>query len=364
MKKWYFSENGTVSGPCSINDASSLLAKNNNLYGWNPSFSQWLPVNQIPELSKLVTKNNPPAQVPKAVIDKFTANKEDLHNKIKRIDETIIKTQKQIDVFEKEIDQYKNLTESLSSDIKDNILPLEKKHLLASKQLRELTKASEIARHEIINVAKEFNELVLSKTSEDLDELLELDELPEPKQEKQTVKTRETYNTIPASIAAPKIEEATGNNEISTTVTNKKTTLEKVVALRAEAELKTTPTHYNTDKTSVIEHVPVLENKTFLGFKHKVTSVFKTANADEKTVLEKVLTEENTALVGVKNKLRSVFKPKVEEPTMKLSEQLKQLEQQPKEELAFANSDINSNFDGNLLDNNDPKKKRRRRRRL
>lgn len=390
MKKWYFSENGTVSGPCSINDASSLLSKNNNLYGWNPSFSQWLPVNQIPELSKLIPESKPAAQVPKALIDKFITQKRNLNNKIKLIDETIIKTQKQINVFEKEMEQYKNLTESLSSDMKDNILPLEKKHQLATKQLNELTKVAEIAKNEITNVAQAFNDLVLSKTSENLEEILKQRELPELKQEKQILKIKETSKSSPGSITASTAKEPTGNNEISKVVTKKKTTIEKVVALKASAELKTETSHKNTTQTPMKENISTVENKAFVGVKNKFRSVFKPIDTDGKTTLEKVvalkasvkskmektssnkteepiknkvLIRENTALVGVKNKFKSVFKPKVEEPTMKLSEQLKQLEQQPKEELAFADSDINSNFDGNLLDNNDPKKKRRRRRR-
>lgn len=374
MKKWYFSENGKVSGPCSINDGSSLLSKNNHLYGWNPSFSQWLPVNKIPELSELIPESKPAAQVPKELINKFVTKKRDLNKKVILIDETIKKTQAQITAFEKEISQYKSLTESLSSDMKDNILPLEKKYQLVSKQLIELTKAAEIAKHEIKNVVQEFGELVLSKTNENLEELLALKELPELKQVEKMVKTQETAKKTPLKISAANVVKPTTNKEVSKAVVNRKTTIEKVVALRkttrkkdvvlkesVELKIETPPS--NTIQEPVKEKVAIGENKAFafVGVKNKFKSVFKPAVVDGKTPIEKIAIGENKAFafVGVKNKFKSVFKPKIEEPTMKLSDQLKQLEQEPKKELAFIDSDTN----GDLLDDYDPKKKRRRRRR-
>lgn len=329
MKKWYFSENGKVSGPYSINDANSLLSKNNDLYGWNPSFSQWLPVTQIPELSELIPESKPAAQVPKELIDKFVTKKRDLNKKVTLIDEAIKNTQAHVESFEKEINKYKNLTESLSSDVKDNILPLEKKHQLVTKQLKELTKAAEIAKHEIIDVVQEFGELVLSKTNENAEELLELKELPELKSVEKVVQITETVKKTPVKISAPEVVKTEANKEVGKPADAEKTTVEKVVHLKDSAESKT-------------QTVP--------------------SSHAEESIKEKVTAGENKAFMGVKNKFKSVFKPKVEEPVMRLSDQLKQLEKEPKEELVFVDSDID--IDDDLLEDSDPKKKRRRRRRF
>lgn len=329
MKKWYFSENGKVSGPYSINDANSLLSKNNDLYGWNPSFSQWLPVTQIPELSELIPESKPAAQVPKELIDKFVTKKRDLNKKVTLIDEAIKNTQAHVETFEKEINKYKQLTESLSSDVKDNILPLEKKHQFVSKQLRELAKAAEIAKHEIIDVVQEFGELVLSKTNENAEELLELKELPELKQVEKITQITEVVKKTPVKVSAPEVVKTEANKEVGKSVVAEKTTVEKVVHLKENVELKT--------QTAPPSHT-------------------------EEPVKEKVTAGENKAFMGVKNKFKTIFKPKVEEPVMRLSDQLKQLEKEPKEELVFVDSDID--IDDDLLEDSDPKKKRRRRRRF
>ena len=114
MKKWYFSDNGQVSGPFNINDVSSLLAKNNELYGWNPSFSQWLPVAQIAELSEFISESKPVTQISKELIDKFVSKKRDLNKKIKLIDELIKNTKGNLYTFEEIIKNYNNLTQVFS----------------------------------------------------------------------------------------------------------------------------------------------------------------------------------------------------------------------------------------------------------
>lgn len=329
MKKWYFSENGKVSGPYSINDASTLLSKNDDLYGWNPSFSHWLPVTKIPELSELIPESKPAAQVPKELIDKFVTKKRDLNKKVVLIDETITKTQAHVESFEKEISKYKQLTESLSSDVKGNILPLEKKYQFVTKQLKELIKAAEIAKHEIIDVVQEFGELVLSKTNENTENLLELKELPELKPAEKITQITEAVKQTPVKVIAPEVVKSEANKEVGKSTVAEKTAVEKVVSLKESDESKT-------------QTVP--------------------STHSEEPIKEKVSVGENKAFMGVKNKFKSVFKPKVEEPVVRLSDQLKQLEKEPKEELVFIDSDID--IDDDLLEDSDPKKKRRRRRRF
>ncbi|XPF94517.1 DUF4339 domain-containing protein [Colwellia sp. RE-S-Sl-9] len=330
MKKWYFSDNGKVTGPYSLNDASSLLAKNNELYGWTSSFSQWLPVALIPELSEFISDAKPAVQVSKELIDKFVTKKRDLNKKVVLIDEKIKKTQAHINTFEKEINNYKNLTESLSSDVQDNILPLEKKYQLVTKQLKELIKASEISKHEIIDVVEEFGDLVLSKSNEDSAVLSELKELPELNNTAdKVVQIKETVKKTPVKVSPPEVVKTEAHKTVGKSAVVDKTTVEKVVHLKESAEPNT--------QTSPSSHT-------------------------DEPIEEKLADGENKAFMGVKNKFKSVFKPKTEEPVMRLSDQLKQLDKVPKEEPVFIDSDIN--MDDDLLEDNDDKKKRRRRRRF
>jgi len=329
MKKWYFSENGSVSGPYSMSEANTLLKKNNDVYGWNPTFSQWLPVTQIPEFSELIPDSKPAAQVPKELIDRFVTKKRDLNKKIKLIDETIKNSEEHIKLFDNEINQYKSLTESLSDDVKNNIVPLEKKHQLVIKQLLELKKAAEIAKHEIIDVVQEFGDLVLSKANESEAGLSELKELPELKSE-----------------------------------TSKRINSEHAGSVNSTTSIKARTKSYNAPKN--VEPTETLnvvaQKKVQINSKEIESDTSTSEHSQEKTSVNEENSEQN-AFSGVKNKFKSVFKPKVEEPTIKLSDKLKQLEQPPKE-VVTQDATQGVNDDELIEDSEEQKTTRRRRRRF
>jgi|GEM_PF-1009172 len=327
MKKWYFSENGSVTGPYSISEANTLLEKNNDVYGWNPTFSQWLPVTQIPEFSELIPDSKPAAQVPKELIDRFVTKKRDLNKKIKLIDETIKNTEEHIELFDNEINQYKSLTESLSVDVKNNIVPLEKKHQLVMKQLQELKKAAEIAKHEIIDVVQEFGDLVLSKANENAAGLSELKELPEFK------------------------------NETATAV-SKPVNSERAGYVNSTASKKVQAKPHNASKNvETTEKLDVVAQKELNNNNKNIERDTSTNEYSQEQSSENEVNSEQNAFSGVKNKFKSVFKPKAEEPTVKLSDKLKQLEQPPKE---VVTQDEN---DAELIEDSEEQKTTRRRRR-
>ncbi len=49
MKKWFFSDNGVVTGPLDLKESKELIAKNPDLYAWYPSYTHWVPVSCIDE---------------------------------------------------------------------------------------------------------------------------------------------------------------------------------------------------------------------------------------------------------------------------------------------------------------------------
>ena len=338
MKKWYFSDNGNVTGPFNVNEAKPLLAKNSDLYGWNPSLSQWLPVTQLLELREFVLESKPATQVSKELINKFVTKKRDLNKKVNLIDDVIKQTQTKITLFEKEIAKYKNLTESLTSEVQDNIVPIDKKYQLMVKQLKELTKATEIAKNEIIEVVQEFGDLVLSKTSENTEDVLELNDLPTLNNTVNRDALVQVKKDIVPEAVDSKVDNSqpikkTSDEKIETsniaTIDNKITDEAKVTILKEPKDVT------KVDNTTSTLTVPI-ESKAAI------------ENKDKKT------------FDNVKNRLKSVFKHKVEEPPMRLSDQLKQLEQEPKEELVFIDSDIEED---ESIDS-EPKVKKRRRRRF
>ncbi|MFH0726792.1 MAG: TIGR00266 family protein [Pseudomonadota bacterium] len=52
MTQWYFSFDGNQQGPLDHAQAVLLAAKNPNGHAWRDGFAQWLPISQIPELTR------------------------------------------------------------------------------------------------------------------------------------------------------------------------------------------------------------------------------------------------------------------------------------------------------------------------
>lgn len=165
MKKWYISENGNVSGPFDLSDIKKLVSKEKDLYGWNPSFKHWLPVSQIGEFQDFLPESNESNQISEALIEKFVSTKRDLSKKLSLIDDSIESTVKSMNSFDDKITYYKELTNGLAPEVKDNIFPLEKKYNSLNKQLDDLEKAAVIAKKEISDTVVEFDELVLDTTN-------------------------------------------------------------------------------------------------------------------------------------------------------------------------------------------------------
>lgn len=331
MKKWYFSDNGQVSGPFNMNDVSTLLAKNSDLYGWNPSFSQWLPVAQIPEFKDLIAESKPATQISKELINTFVSKKRDLSKKIKLIDEATKRSKSKLNEFEAIIGKYNQLTEGLSIEVKANIQPVEKKKLLMSKHLVELTKAIDIAKDEIIEVVKEFGDLVMSENMSDSADIIDLADLPELKLRNKTEKTISS-NVTPEMVKQVSVNNVKKENNDSTSINQ--TVVQKV----STDEIAGLKNNYLAKETKVIN----IENKA-------------AAISDEEPV-----NPGSKAFSDVKNKFKSVFKAKNEEPTMKLSDRLKQANHDKEDEVVLVNAESK---DGLYEYDEEQIKKRRRRRR-
>jgi len=331
MKKWYFSDNGQVSGPFNMNDVSTLLAKNSDLYGWNPSFSQWLPVTQIPEFKGLIADSKPVTQISKELINTFVAKKRDLSKKIKLIDEATKRSKSKLNEFEAIISKYNQLTEGLSIEVKANIEPVEKKKLLMSKQLVELTKAIDIAKDEIIEVVKEFGDLVMSENMSDSADVIDLADLPELKSR------NKTERIVSANVISDKVKQASVNN-VKEEINDSTSVSQRVVQKVSTNEITGLKNNDLTKEPNIIN----IENKA------AVISDEVTVNPGSK------------AFSDVKNKFKSVFKAKSEEPSMKLSDRLKQANHDKEDEVVLLNTEGKG---GLYEDDEGPIKKRRRRRR-
>ncbi|GHE79076.1 DUF4339 domain-containing protein [Thalassotalea profundi] len=163
MKKWYFSNNGEISGPLDLTSARKIVEKNADLYGWHPSFSTWKPVRVIGEFSELIKTNLVTNQVPKEIINEFNNTKIALSEKLSLVAESIKETEMLKAKLKKKISLYKHLTEDLSDDFKSAIISIEQQYSSFNKRLLNLQDAANIAKNEIEEVTQKFKEQLYNK---------------------------------------------------------------------------------------------------------------------------------------------------------------------------------------------------------
>ena len=72
MNTWIFSKNGQVTEPLDLASAKKYVVENNDAYGWQASYTQWLPVNSINEFSALLPERKVGAQLPQKIVDEFS----------------------------------------------------------------------------------------------------------------------------------------------------------------------------------------------------------------------------------------------------------------------------------------------------
>lgn len=157
MKKWFFSNNGEVTAPLDLDEAKEYLANNPSVYGWHPSFTQWKPVNCISEFTDILPATVQAPLIPKEISDKFSAKKQRLATKLASIDDSINHSQSSLVKFEKQIENYKTLTQNLNDNVKDAIDNIEKKHRSLNRKLSQVKDAVHIAEKEMTVVVDDFD---------------------------------------------------------------------------------------------------------------------------------------------------------------------------------------------------------------
>jgi hypothetical protein len=162
MNKWFFSNNGEVTAPLDLDAAKDYLASNPNVYGWNPSFTQWKPVSCISEFSDILPTTVQAPLIPKEISDKFSAKKQRLESKLTSIDDSINHSQSSLVKFDKQIKEYKELTHNLNDDVKGAIDNIEKKYNSLRRKLSQVKDAVNIAETEMTEVVHDFDRRMIS----------------------------------------------------------------------------------------------------------------------------------------------------------------------------------------------------------
>jgi len=274
MKKWFFSNNGKVTAPLDLDAAKEYLSNNPDVYGWHPSFKQWKPVNCISEFVDVLPPTVQPPSIPKEISDKFFAKKQRLESKLNSIDDSINHSQLSFKKFEKQIEDYKILTENLNDDVKGAIGNVEKKYKSLSRKLSQVKEAVQIAEKEMSEVVGDFDYRMSSN------------DIFMPSCKQSNTSTQETNSALSESAKVSKAKRAQEKlatphkrlepvNEKVVERAAKKVIAEKDVKASSQSPLYDAYDTNHTTKDKVVSEAESVAKEGFNGMKSMMKSVFK-----------------------------------------------------------------------------------------
>jgi hypothetical protein len=140
MKKWFFSDNGVVTGPFGLKESNQLVAKNAELYAWHPSYTHWVPVSCINEFESKMTPPPPPVEIPTGLVDELVGEEKELITTLDRIDKTIKITSDSLYEIDAELDNYGKITHNLTEEVKVVVRSIEEQYASLQKNLANVIK--------------------------------------------------------------------------------------------------------------------------------------------------------------------------------------------------------------------------------
>lgn len=140
MKKWFFSDNGKVTGPLGLKESNELISKNSDLYAWHPSYTHWVPVSCIDEFEMSISPPPPPIEIPKDLIDGLIGEEKELITTLDRIDKTIKITSDSLYEIDAELDNYGQIAHKLTEEVRAVVKTIEEQYAVLQKNLAKVIK--------------------------------------------------------------------------------------------------------------------------------------------------------------------------------------------------------------------------------
>jgi hypothetical protein len=191
MNKWYFSQNGTVTEPMDFESAKEFVVANPNAYGWQQSYTQWLPIHCISEFADITPPFKPLAEIPQSVVDEFNGKAQNLVEKLEEVNIDIANNEQFSNEFAQEIEAYKKITQQLSPEVQANINSIEEQYTLLQGKLEAIKQHTHSSANEISKVVADFDLRIANKSVSSL--AVETNKTP-VKEISKPVKTTKTVN--------------------------------------------------------------------------------------------------------------------------------------------------------------------------
>jgi hypothetical protein len=140
MKKWFFSDNGEVTGPLGLKESNELISKKPDLYAWHPSYTHWVPVSCINEFETSSTPPPAPIEIPIGLIDDLIGEEKELITTLDRIDKTVKITSDSLYEIDAELDNLGQITHNLTEEVRAVVKTIEEQYASLQKNLANVIK--------------------------------------------------------------------------------------------------------------------------------------------------------------------------------------------------------------------------------
>ena len=192
MNKWYFSRKGSITEAMDLEAAKEFVVANPDAYGWQKSYTQWLPIHCISDFADITPPYKPLAEVPQVVVDEFNHKAQKLVSKLDEVNTDISSNEMFAQELAQEINAYKQITQQLSPEVQANINSIEQQYNLLQQRLNDIKQSTSQAANEISNVVANFDLKIANKSV-----------APIPSESK---KIEEKQINIPTKIAKPTVK--------------------------------------------------------------------------------------------------------------------------------------------------------------
>jgi len=268
MNKWYFSKNGSIIEITDIESIKAFVIANPDFYGWQPSYTQWLPLHCISDFADIIPISPPLAEIPQDIIDEFNKKEKCFVEKLKEVNIDISNSEVFAQKFVQEINDYKQITQRLSPEVQANINSIEEQYCLLQQRLKDIKQSTHFTANKISKVVTDFNlritnKLAVSSTTEPQNSIAKQISEPETittepqnsitKQisEPETI-TTEPQNSITKQISEPETITTEPQNSITKQISKPETIVKPTVDIETEEAIKE---ELNTESSEPIKDI-------------------------------------------------------------------------------------------------------------
>ena len=164
MNKWYFSKNGSITEAMDLELAKKYVIANPDAYGWQHSYTQWLPLHCISDFADIIPPVKPLAAIPQKIVDEFNQTIRNIAKQQKDVNAEIATNEEIAQAFAQEIESYKKITQQLSPEVQANINSIEQQYDVLQQKLKKLKEHTDVTANEVTKVVSSFNLITANKS--------------------------------------------------------------------------------------------------------------------------------------------------------------------------------------------------------